>query len=286
MSEGSSSDFSYTCPQCQIVLQGDRASAGERIDCSGCAAPHLVPRPKLSLKGELPVGRPIVEEETQEKAKLSLSRGKSQAVNPVGLTSSHPINAGAGQTEKPGRKHPGGIALGLVVFLVSGAGWYIFDRTDLLTPAPKTIAETKPSQESVLNLMDLIHRRLQKVQLTVEILESDTKNLTLLKEVSGASDEMSTEEAVFTRSLETRKSKLAADVTAVKRYLGELDAMHTSWPGYMDDLLEQSVEYTESEADHQRAFWYKNLTHAIQSSDDPWATLEQTTNLDYLENWL
>ena len=75
-------------------------------------------------------------------------------------------------------------------------------------------------------------------------------------------------------------------VSFLQNSLGELKALHTQWPDYVDDLFEQSNTHTENVQDRQRAFWYKNITHAVQSSDDPWATLEQTTNLDYLENWL
>ena len=271
-------EHQYKCPHCSAVLTATAEEVGETKDCPECGGELIVPRRKLSMRGDLPVAKPpetepapVEEPEVAaepERPRLSLS-GEKQRSGPrpgAGLGETpDPAPAPPAPAPAPAQASPRPGASRLVLpallgLLVIGGIAAALLLTETPEPDPATAAETRPTSDAVFAMIDVALQNLQRAQNAREIADNDQLTLTLLRQTgdTGPSVDM-LETAIAEREAEAQR-----DLTRAIESIAQLVDARRSWETYVDELLADKTN-TESQGGRMNnVAWLEAITNTIR----------------------
>lgn len=260
----------FYCPYCRHGLQSVRDLVGEVADCDNCGKQCRVPRPKLSIKGELPTGAKLdTDADGEERPRLRLSQTGARSA-PLPVSDQAPVTSSSADT---GSRLPWGRWLGNIglAAIVVAVGWFAFSRLDFEADV-QVPEDVRPSADVVFQALDVLYRRAQKAEMAKEIMDADIRNLALLRGLEA--DTMTEEERIFEQGIEQRRESIRMDTDAMAQTVFELYEYYQRWSGYTTDLVEQKIEEANTSSNPDKAQLLSLVLVLLESAPtDPGAAL-------------
>lgn len=240
----------FTCPCCGTTLTVSRAEVGSELNCSSCGELLRVPRPKLSVKGKLPIGIQVHQSQPQQASAPS----PAPVSQPLPLPPQPAAVQDDGTIEgKPTILKP--ILLGLLVIVLIGAGgagvWFAFSSTDPSSVPEPSLA--RPAAENVYADIDFIYQKLQAVEFARQAIDEDLMvTLAALQNLPTAETTMAGQIQIVKDAIAARETRIRQDKEAAIISMAKLAQQNQQWPDFMKQLFEAKIDETQSRPDRYR----------------------------------
>lgn len=261
----SARDVRYFCPYCKEIMKANLKDIGVVKACHSCEKESIVPKRKLSIKGELPTAAKTQDLEADKKVKATLSlSGEGEDIKSVIISDPEPPLGPTTPSGHPKPLFPKWMKVTAIAVLGFSLLSALVARTDFFDRPPSTAEEAKPSEEVIFSMIDVALQLLQKAETSNEIRDSDILTLVMLRNAGGEGKDAELLQA----SIDKRNHSIRQDLDMAAETIAELTISHHKWEAYIEDLFAQKLSQAKSVAKMHKADWLEAILHTVREAPD------------------
>lgn len=254
-----STELSYRCPYCQGILTEARGSSGQKRLCRHCGKESIVPRPKLSFKGDFPVGIKIETVAPPSKERLSISG------NPP-LQSSACAGPESRAAPTPPRSSRRLLHFAGVLLVLALAALFVYRAKLKPPPPPPTAATAKPGETVVFSKLEFACQSLLKAEMSQDIVENDRLQLEMVRKIADKDNPMTFEITTIEGGIAKRRETIQRDLALARDTVAELASYHRQWSEFIRDLFAQKVKEAENARNENKAAWLAAIAQIVEKA--------------------